>query len=1284
MCNFPLLGSVPYYSSQVPVRDISRLSDRHAWLSITAYCKQKVSHPQLSTYFICTTSQVLQFPLLRQLFQEVNSHYESNSTVMFFDPPHSTIPIAELKALKGGTFMYICNVKFGNHTLRAMLDTGATHSLIATKSFQRCKMLLSRDTDIPIVQAANGSTLQVRGVVRGDLCIHTYCSTNVPLQVLDMNVSGVDIILGMDWMAKHNCRLDTSQGTATLGFKRKQVLLPRKLFVNDDCGNVKPIPFINSAKKLRRFMSKNYRKDGCKFVVLFVRKQGTSCVVTQPTSMGIAPCPLDQAPNLKQVPDRLRALLKKYAHIFQPLEAGVKNKYQYQQEVIPTEPHVPPFKPMYRLSQAELEEMTKQIQHFLQMGWIRPSDSPYGAPILFAVKADGSLRMCIDYRQLNKITIKNKYPLPNIADLIDMLQGAQYFTSIDLLAGYHQIALRESDIPKTAFRTPLGHFECLVLWEGLTNAPSVFQSIMYRLLSPFVGKFVCLYIDDILIFSRTEEEHYDHIERVLKVLSDNNLKAKLQKCQWMQRQTKFLGWVVSRDGISPDPSKIKAILDFPRPTNTSDLRRFNGMCNFFRKFIYKFSHVMKPLTEKQNAPSPWGPNDWTPEMQSAFDTMKKLLTSTPVLALPDFKKQFEVMADASGIGCGAVLLQDTRPVAFFSKAFNDTERKMITSDQELAAIIYALKEWRCYLEGPEFILKTDHEPLTFFETVAQLSRKKTTWLEFLSRFKYKWVHIPGKSNVVADALSRIHSWNQKQVESVVAHVAYVCSLLAPIQQLPQPDDDEEFRELYGDPSTNLHDVLDSQLLDDELNPLIAHILLSYSEDPAFQVKSDYKKTKAGLYIQNNRIVVGEYYPVIEFIMSSAHDDSLYGHKGFDKTYETIRKDFTWNKMYSDIKHYCETCKVCQTSKSRTAKEQGLLQPLQLPTRKWGSISMDFICNLPKTRKHYTAILVVVDRFTKMIRLFPCKRVLNSQELADIIYNEIVKHYGLPYEIITDRGTQFVSDFTRDLWAHFDTKLKPSTAYRPQTDGQTERMNRMLHEYIRNYIGNSHTDWDRHLVGAEFAHNQSYCKAIGTTPFFLMYGYHPATPLTLNLRDHKPHSAKLIAKQMERQFKLAKKCLMAAQHRMKASYDKHHRDKTFNIGDLVWLSSKNIALQGFSKFLPKYLGPFAVTKAYGTHAYKLALPSGWSIHDVFHISLLKAYKSREGFQGQLPHVPILLTNYVVDRIIDHDIIKRGRRTIIYYKLRYKDLDADSDTWEDEKRLMKHYPELISQYKRDHHI
>jgi len=736
--------------------------------------------------------------------------------------------------------------------------------------------------------------------------------------------------------------------------------------------------------------------------------------------------------------------------------------------------------------------------------------------------------------------------------------------------------------------------------------------------------------------------------------------------------------------------------------------------------------IAKPLTAKQNHKGQWPPGFWTPEMQTAFEQLKQVLTTTPVLKLPDFDQKFEVMADASIEGCGAVLLQETRPCAFFSKQFSQAERKMITSDQELAAIIYALKEWRCYLEGPEFILKTDHEPLTFFESVAQLSRKKTQWLEFLSRFKYTWVHIKGSTNVVADALSRNPMWQK--------HVATVCAMFHRPKGVSQPipwyangtvarttrsgkdydptqdpnykgnaqlanerawyhqltaTADQAIEAIGNDESSRdftpvtIENTGPEDTSEDMPNPLLYQILIGYTMDEKFH-HAKYKKALNGIYMSGDKIVVPNYWPVIQYILKRSHDDPLSGHRGFEKTLKCITKDFIWDHMYTDIKHYCDTCDTCQRCKNSTTKSQGLLKPLQLPHRKWGSISMDFIVALPKSSRNNDSVLVVVDRFTKMVRFFPCKTTITSEQLAQVLFQNIISQYGLPDEIISDRGTQFMSELFTDLWKHFGTNQRPSTAYRPQTDGQTERTNRTLQEYLRCYIGSKHTDWESLLPAAEFAHNNSHAQSIGTTPFFLMYGYHPKTPVTLGLVDAKVHPAKKMAKDMEKAVKRAKRMLMASQHRMKSQYDKHHVHKTFAVNDHVLLSTKNLKLQGFHKFLPKYVGPFQVVRAYGTHAFQLALPSGWRIHDVFHVSLLKAYKSRDGVLGQAPLVPSLIDDYVISDIVDHDIIRKGRKIIVYYRVRFKDLPEDADSWEGEKEIEKFAPDILSQYQRDHRL
>ena len=331
--------------------------------------------------------------------------------------------------------------------------------------------------------------------------------------------------------------------------------------------------------------------------------------------------------------------------------------------------------------------------------------------------------MCVDYRALNKLTVKNRYPLPRIEDLFDMLQGAQYLSSLDLAQGYHQIRISEEDVPKTAFRTPMRHFEFRVLCFGLTNAPATFQSAMNAVFKPFIGRFVAVYLDDILIFSKTKEEHLAHLRLVLETLAKHKLYATISKCKFFQHELEYLGHLVGRDGLRVDPRKVQAVKEWPEPQNVHKLRSFLGLANYFRRFMEGYSTIVSPLTNLTKKDVQW---DWSPKCQEAFEKVKTLLTEAPVLKLPDPDKPFEVICDASIVGVGAVLMQEGRPVAYESRKLSPAEVRYTTTDQGLLAVVHALQTWRCYLEGAKggFKIITDHNPLTFFHSQPNLSRRQ--------------------------------------------------------------------------------------------------------------------------------------------------------------------------------------------------------------------------------------------------------------------------------------------------------------------------------------------------------------------------------------------------------------------------------------------------------------------------------------------------------------------------------------------------------------------------------
>ena len=389
--------------------------------------------------------------------------------------------------------------------------------------------------------------------------------------------------------------------------------------------------------------------------------------------------------------------------------------------------------PPYKLSPAERAAVTATVEELKAKRFVCESCSPYGAPVLFVAKKDGSLCMCVDYSGLNKQTVSNKYPLPRIDEMLDRLQGAKVFSSLDLASGYHQLKLQDSDVPKTAFCTPNGLYEFLVLPFGLTNAPAVFQNAMDSIFRDF-SAFVCVYMDDLLIFSKCHAEHMEHLRTVLGLLRKHKLYVKPKKCDWLKSELAFLGHLVGADGIKVDPCKIEVVRDFPAPRNLRELQQFLGLTNYFRRFVQGYSARALPLVRltRKNAPFVWD------ELcQASFQGLKAYLMEAPVLAMPDMAKPWELVSDACGFAIGAVLLQEGRPVGFYARSLDKAEKNYSATERELLGCHDALKHWRCFLEGvPASMLTvvTDHNPLVHLQTQKDLSRRVARWAEFFQRF----------------------------------------------------------------------------------------------------------------------------------------------------------------------------------------------------------------------------------------------------------------------------------------------------------------------------------------------------------------------------------------------------------------------------------------------------------------------------------------------------------------------------------------------------------------------
>ncbi|RVW27175.1 Retrovirus-related Pol polyprotein from transposon 17.6 [Vitis vinifera] len=403
----------------------------------------------------------------------------------------------------------------------------------------------------------------------------------------------------------------------------------------------------------------------------------------------------------------------------------------------------PPAMGPYRMAPPELEELRRQLKELLDAGFIQPSKAPYGAPVLFQKKHDGSLRMCIDYRALNKVTVKNKYPIPLIADLFDQLGRARYFTKLDLRSGYYQVRIAEGDEPKTTCVTRYGSYEFLVMPFGLTNAPATFCTLMNKIFHPYLDKFVVVYLDDIVIYSNTLKEH-EHLRKVFKILRQNELYVKKEKCSFAKEEVSFLGHRIRDGKLMMDNSKVKAIQEWDPPTKVPQLRSFLGLVNYYRRFIKGYSARAAPLTDLLKKNKAW---EWDERCQQAFEDLKKAVTEEPVLALPDHTKVFEVHTDASDFAIGGVLMQERHPIAFESRKLNDAERRYTVQEKEMTAIVHCLRTWRHYLLGSHFIVKTDNVATSYFQTQKKLSPKQARWQDFLAEFDYTLEYKPGSANM---------------------------------------------------------------------------------------------------------------------------------------------------------------------------------------------------------------------------------------------------------------------------------------------------------------------------------------------------------------------------------------------------------------------------------------------------------------------------------------------------------------------------------------------------------
>jgi RNase H-like domain found in reverse transcriptase/Reverse transcriptase (RNA-dependent DNA polymerase)/Integrase zinc binding domain/Chromo (CHRromatin Organisation MOdifier) domain len=1086
---------------------------------------------------------------------------------------------------------------------------------------------------------------------------------------LDLGVTNLgrgQIFLGHDWLRLHNPSIDWYNGTVS--FDRCPPLCRPRINANS--------MDLDEDARNDDTTSPIIIEDGDKLLMVDA-SPAINVRATTNISMELA-IQAEKEKPVRTFEEMVPPYLHSYRDVFEKTEFDQfppSRPWDHAIELLPgAEPKLScKVYPLSRDEQAQLDEF---LEENLRTGRIRPSKSPMASPFFFVKKKDGKLRPVQDYRKLNEITVKNRYPLPLISELLDKLSSAKYFTKLDVRWGYNNIRIKKGDEHKAAFLTNRGLYEPLVMFFGLTNSPATFQTMMNDIFQIEIRDgYVIVYLDDILIFSADLDTHHCQVKRVLEILRKNRLFLKPEKCSFDTLETEYLGMIIREGQVQMDPIKVSAIKEWPIPLTKRDVQSFLGFCNFYRKFIKNYSKVAHPLHSLTGNT----PFTWTEEQQQSFNMLRNTISTAPVLVMPNDNDLFRVEADASGYAVGAALLQKQegvwRTIGFMSRALTPTQRNYEIYDRELLAIVLALEEFRPHLITSKlpFEVWTDHANLQYFREPQKVNRRQARWSTQLQDYHFTLHHIPGSANSRADLLSRRPGFDQGEDDNV--DVVLLPDTLFTVNTLSTQETEHPLLVPGAHLLTSI--PFESRVIRvrNNLDPSVV--------DALARKEKGWKKLPNGLITHHDRLYIPHDETLRTDIIAAHHDPPIAGHPGQSKTLELVLRDYWWPRLTHDVKRYVEGCETCQRTKPRRTPHATPLHPFTPPSRPWEVISMDIIGPLPESQGS-NAILVVVDLMTKAVKFEATNMELTSEGTARILRDRVFRDHGLPRRIVHDRDPRFVSKYLRSLLILLGVQQNPSTAYHPQTDGQTERMNQEVEQFLRVFVNHQQDDWKDWLAIAEFTHNNSVHSATGTTPFMLNVGQHPWTGQDTR-REVRNESALEFAGRMKRIRENAQASMRQAAERMKRNFDRHARPAhTYEEGNLVYLEATNLKTDRPTRKLDdKRFGPFKIVKKVGAAAYKLHLPDNWpAIHPVFHESLLTPYRPPRHARQHPPHPPnpVVIDNseeYEVEAILN----SRRRRGQLQYLVHWTGYPREEETWEPQENIT-HADDLIEEFHRNY--